>query len=324
VGQVVDPAAADPFRHIALLYGGPSEYLHALRSFIRAGRVLGEAILVVIPAGSSQLLRRELDGESADLTFADMAQLGRNPARIIPEILGFARRNPGHRTRCIAEPAWSGRSAAELDESARHEALANLALGQVAATMLCPYNAAELAPPVLARVTRTHPVVASDGQEHPSSRYSSRGNARLVPGHALRAPPARAAALDYRADLRLVRQFVAAHSRRAGLAAERATDLVMAVSELAANTFRHTAGGGTVTVWHTSAEVLCQVQDSGVITDPLAGHRIPPGDLAGGQGLWLVNQLCDLVQRRTGNAGTVTRLHVRLTHDQADARPAPA
>jgi hypothetical protein len=32
----------------------------------------------------------------------------------------------------------------------------------------------------------------------------------------------------------------------------------------------------------------------------------------GGNGLWVVNQVCDLVQARTGRAGTTTRLHMRL------------
>ena len=30
----------------------------------------------------------------------------------------------------------------------------------------------------------------------------------------------------------------------------------------------------------------------------------------GGRGLWMVNQLCDLVQRRTLAAGAVVRLHL--------------
>jgi hypothetical protein len=34
--------------------------------------------------------------------------------------------------------------------------------------------------------------------------------------------------------------------------------------------------------------------------------------LLGGNGLWLVNQVCDLVQARTGQAGTTIRLHMRL------------
>ena len=308
---MVDPAAADAFRHMALLYNGPAEYLLALVPFIRAGRARGEAIVVAIPNGNGQLLRRELDGESADLTLTDMTQLGRNPARIIPELLGFAERNPGRRALCIAEPAWPGRSAAELEESARHEDLANLAFHEVPATLLCPYNTAAIKRPVLAHVERTHPVLVSGGHEHPSSRYSSR-HVRLPPGRRLPAPPARAQTLGYERDLRPVRRFVAASGHRAGMTAERITDLVIAVNELAANTLRHTSGDGTLTVWHTSAELLCQVQDSGVIADPLAGYRMPRADVAGGKGLWLVNQLCDLVERRAGIAGTVTRLHMRL------------
>jgi anti-sigma regulatory factor (Ser/Thr protein kinase) len=309
---MVDPAAADTFRHLALLYSGPAEYLRTLMPFIGAGLAKGEAILIAIPTANGRLLRRELDSESADLTFTDMTQLGRNPARIIPELLSFARRNPGRRTRYIAEPLWPGRSATELEESARHEAVANLALQEISATMLCPYSTAGLKPPALATLERTHPVLVSGEDERPSARYSSGQISKLNPGRKLPAPPGWAQTLRYETDLRAVRGFVAAGGRRAGMTAERITDLVIAASELAANTLRHTGDGGTVTLWQTSEELLCQVQDSGVITDPLAGYGMPPADATGGQGLWLVNQLCDLVQRRTSVTGTVTRLHMWL------------
>ena len=61
-------------------------------------------------------------------------------------------------------------------------------------------------------------------------------------------------------------------------------------------------GGGTVQVWRSREEIICQVADAGRITDPLVGHRTPPDKLAGGYGLWLVNQVGDLVQARTGQA----------------------
>jgi hypothetical protein len=41
-------------------------------------------------------------------------------------------------------------------------------------------------------------------------------------------------------------------------------------------------------------------------------HGAPSDGLPGGKGLWVVNQLCDLVQARTGPAGTTTRLHMSL------------
>ena len=49
-----------------------------------------------------------------------------------------------------------------------------------------------------------------------------------------------------------------------------------------------------------------------VIADRLAGYRVPAGDRPGGQGLWLVNQVCDLVELRTSTGGTTICLHMRL------------
>ena len=112
-------------------------------------------------------------------------------------------------------------------------------------------------------------------------------------------------------DLRPVRRLVDGHAVRAGLPDERAANLVLAASELAANTLRHTSAGGTVQVWRTEDEILCQIQDRGWITDPLAGRiRRPPDE--SGHGLWVVNQVCDLVEIRTSQAGgTIIRLHMR-------------
>jgi hypothetical protein len=82
---------------------------------------------------------------------------------------------------------------------------------------------------------------------------------------------------------------------------------------LAANTLAHTNEPGQLTLWATGSEVICQVHDIGEITDPLAGKLRPdPGDPGGGRGLWVVHQLCDLVEIRTGPAGTTTRVHLQL------------
>jgi anti-sigma regulatory factor (Ser/Thr protein kinase) len=104
---------------------------------------------------------------------------------------------------------------------------------------------------------------------------------------------------------------VASYARRAGLPDERLANLVLAASEVAANTLRHTGAGGTMHVWHTEEEILCQIQDEGWITDPLAGRVRRPADERG-HGLWVVNQMCDLAELRTGPAGTTIRLHMAL------------
>jgi len=106
--------------------------------------------------------------------------------------------------------------------------------------------------------------------------------------------------------------FAADHARRAGLPAGRVRDLVIAVSELAANTWRHTDAGGMLHVWAADGELLCQIHDSGCISDQLAGRRRPAPEGAGGNGLWVVYQLCDLVELRTASTGVTIRLHFRL------------
>jgi len=64
-------------------------------------------------------------------------------------------------------------------------------------------------------------------------------------------------------------------------------------------------------IWHTGEEILCQIRDQGWITDPLAGRtRRPPDER--GHGLWVVNQVCDLVEQRTGPAGTTIRMHMGI------------
>ena len=61
----------------------------------------------------------------------------------------------------------------------------------------------------------------------------------------------------------------------------------------------------------------------GQITDPLAWHRARSERVLGGKGLWLVNQLCDLVQAKTSRAGNVARLHMRLSEPEGQLRTSP-
>ncbi|WP_425387325.1 ATP-binding protein [Embleya scabrispora] len=54
---------------------------------------------------------------------------------------------------------------------------------------------------------------------------------------------------------------------------------------------------------------VCEIHDAGHIVDPLAGRHRPAPDQDGGRGLWMANQLCDLVQIRSTKAtGTTVRL----------------
>jgi anti-sigma regulatory factor (Ser/Thr protein kinase) len=133
-------------------------------------------------------------------------------------------------------------------------------------------------------------------------------------GRSLPLPPPASDAVyhAYRTDLAEVRALVLKQARAAGLTDGKVNDLVLAVSEVAANTLRHTGSSGTLAVWHDEQEIVCQVQDEGIITDPLVGQRKPGLDAPGGHGLWLVNQLCDRVELTSGAGGTTIRMHMDL------------
>jgi anti-sigma regulatory factor (Ser/Thr protein kinase) len=304
-------AAADGgFNHLAFFYRDQHDYLTELRAFAHAGLTSGEPVFIAVPGRKGGLLREHLVG-SGDLRYADMVQLGRNPARIIPEVQAFIDDHPGQRVRYIGEPIWPGRSAAEICEATRHEALINLAFSGTSATIVCPYDVAGLAPSVVGEAGRTHPAVLANDRPSAAAPYAGPGNVPPECDRPLPAPPATAETLGYESDLQPVRRLVADHAYRAGLPDERASNLVLAASEIAANTVRHTGAAGKVHVWHTEEEILCQIEDQGWITDPLAG-RVRRAPDARGHGLWVVNQVCDLAELRTGQAGTTVRLHMLI------------
>jgi anti-sigma regulatory factor (Ser/Thr protein kinase) len=131
-------------------------------------------------------------------------------------------------------------------------------------------------------------------------------------GAPLPPPPPGAMSYRYTTDLAAVRAVVYRYAIAAGLPESRAIDLVLAVSEVAANTVRHAKSPGSLKIWYDPEEIVCQIQDDGIITDPLAGRRQPSLEAMGGHGLWIVNQVCDEVEMRSDETGTTIRLHMRL------------
>ena len=306
------PVLAQKFAHAAVLYRGVEEYLDAVLGFVAAGLEHADPVLVAVPGPKAGLLREHLGGQAGRVSFADMTELGANPAWIIPRVAAFADTHRGRAVRYVGEPVWETRTAAELCETTRHEVLVNLAFAGTSASILCPYDRTRLAPGVIADAEHTHPVLITGGRSQPSRAYPEAGVFPAGSDRPLPRPPGRAAVLTYRDDLAGVRAFAAAQARRAGLTASRTRDLVISVSELAANTWRHTDAGGTLHIWATDGELLCQVDDSGYISDPLAGRRRPVPGAVNGNGLWVVYQLCDLAELRTARTGTTIRLHFRL------------
>ncbi len=307
LGQAGEPRAV----HAALQYNGMEEFLAGVTGFVEAGLEQDEPVLAALHGRHASELRERLDGRDQEVSWADITRVGANPARIIPWMHRFIGAHPGRGVRCVQEPIWAGRSAAEQREAIRHEALINLAFAGTEVSVLCPYDIARLAPAVITCAGLAHPVLIRDHHAQGSPGYDAAAVFPAECDRPLRGPPGRAAVLAYRTDLAAVREFTAGHARGAGMSADRVCDLVLAVGELAANTLRHTSAGGVLSIWAARGELICQVADTGHISDPLAGRHEPGLEADGGHGIWVVQQLCDLAELRTGPGGLVIRLHMR-------------
>ena len=302
------------FRHAALFYGGQDGYVDDLVPFIRGGLDAGEPVLVMVPGRKTDLLRDALGSDAGDVHFADMAEVGANPARIIPAWRAFVeeRTEPGTRLRGIGEPIWADRTAEELVECQHHEALLNLAFdGAAPMDLLCPYDEQALDAAVIDEALRSHPVVLERGSFRDCAEYEGVEAAAAPFARPLSDPPAHAPQLTFdMSSLDAARGFVAVCAAEAGLTRPRRDDLVLAVNELASNSILHGGGGGVLRAWAEPTTFVAEIRDRGRIDAPLAGRQTPAAGQIGGHGLWLVNQLCDLMQMRTFDTGSVVRVHM--------------
>ena len=309
----IPDAEGTSFRHEAFFYSGDSEFLAGAAGFIEDAVQAEEPVLVVVSARKIDLLRGRLRGVTAGVHFADMDAVGVNPARIIPAWADFVERNAGRPVRGIGEPIWAERTADELVECQGHESLLNVAFaGANGFTLLCPYDTAVLGQDVVDEACHSHPFIWRDDAHSASTAFlglEAMGDVLSIP---LPDPPDSLLELDFQAgSLAGLRALLRREASRAGLSATGVAAVVTAVNEVASNSLRHAGGWGCLRIWPTPDTLVCQVSDSGHIDEPLVGRRRPQTGEPGGRGLWMVNQLSELVQVRSSSTGTVIRMHFR-------------
>jgi anti-sigma regulatory factor (Ser/Thr protein kinase) len=308
----------EKFRHEALFYSGWAEFVAGTVSFIREGIRAGEPVLVVESVDKINMLRIALDKEADAVLFANMADVGANPARIIPAWREFVSRygGAGRRLRGIGEPIWKGRSPDELIECQRHESLLNVAFGRGAPWwLLCPYDTEKLDDAVIDEARRSHEFVS----ERDNVQRSDGFRGFEASGAPFDVPlPERGTSVSQMSfgadDLMAVRIAVSRQARAAKLGA-RIPELMTAVNEIATNSIRHGGGRGSLRIWQEPSSLVCEIRDTGRFDKPLADRERPLRELSAPRGLWLANQLCDLVQIRTLPEGTVVRLHMHRIPD---------
>ena len=304
------PPDVTGYRHEAFLYSGLAEFLSGTLSFIRRAVSAGDPILVMVSGEKIGLLRQQLGAGAKNVTFADMASVGDNPARIIAAWQAFVQDQAGAAQLWgIGEPIYPERSPTELAECQLHEALLNVAFDVATPFwLLCPYNLEALTDDVIDEAHRTHPFVARGEERQACDTFRPLDLAdpfdRPVPPR-----PAGAEQMSFQTgDLRRVRAFVATRAGQAGLDQEAADAMVLAVNEVATNSLSHGGGHGELRAWTDGRSLVFEVSDQGHITSPLVGRLRPAPEASDGAGLWVANQLCDLVQIYSSPRGTAVRV----------------
>lgn len=300
--------------HQLTFYDDVGGFLASTMPFLREGLEANEPILIALGPRKTELLRGELGADAGRVAFADIEGFGLNPARIIPAWQDFIDRNALDEggIRGLGEPIWAGRSPAAVDECERLESLLNLAFGSVPRlALLCTYDRSSLDDDVLDAALLSHPQLSVGGvgganldwDDHMPEPFAG----------ALPPPPLGVFELRFDRDtLRPLRTAVGLEAVEAGLSEQRAADFVLAGSELSTNSVLHGGGRGTAMIWREPESLVLEVRDGGQMTDPMAGRVRPEPTREHGRGLWVANQLCDLMQIRSSPGGTQARLRMNL------------
>ena len=196
------------------------------------------------------LLRAALGRDAAArVQFVDMAEIGRNPARIIPAWRAFIEEHGagGRPVRGIGEPIWARppRCGGHRVPDARGAAQPRRRAARPAVVAL-PVRRRGAGP---GRGDRGAPQPPRPGRrrglpgQRPVRRLAPRRH-RLRLRPAASSPPRRRRRTFASADLGAVREDVVGHARQAGVPAERTADLALALHEVAANSVEHGHGEG--------------------------------------------------------------------------------
>lgn len=296
----------EQYRHEAVPYQGQEAFVSCSTALVEDAGANDAQLLFLLSAAKADSLRDALGDRSPDVSYAAMDEHGRNPARLLSMVEAFRGRANGRRCVSVNEPVFAGRSAAAAAEVQLGESMLNAPpLQSWLMSVCCLYDTAELDADSLAQMHRSHPSVQGE-VENPA--YEPDLAATLFAG-ALPAAPRSAAGYDVRGTgLAPARQFV--RNAAAQLTPDRREDLVLAAHEVVTNSLQHGGGECRISVWDDTESVVCEIRDSGQITDLMVGRLAPSRDAATGRGLWLANHLCDLVQVRSSQDGTTVRLHV--------------
>ena len=300
--------------HTALVYGGEDQFATSVGAYLEEGVAREERVLAVVPQAKLERLRDELGADAQRVDFVDARDGYRPQWNVFRAVLNSLAEAPDRRLRVVAEQDLAARSAAEVRDYQRLEAMVNVVFRDHPLTLLCPYDAHALSSELFDISRQTHSDVMDATGCRPNEQFAD--PAAILLGLAtVTSAPANAVTLraDGPSDVSTARRFVRDHSTRAGLDADTVDDLVLAVTEILTNAVIHGQPPRSLHLYDGGATWVCHVHDSGAGPgDPFAGFAPPAVPSDHGYGLWLARQLCDAVDVGADATGTHVLLHARL------------
>lgn len=314
--------------HSGLAYANLDELLACavphLEEAIRAKR----PAIVVNTAENNEAITRALGGEREGIVFAESRDWYGTQARALTRYMKFwaeTQASGAQELHIIGEPVQRDAHVDDISRWIAFESAINASMKEMPIWMTCCYDL-RITGVQAADVERSHPWMCVKGAHVSSEAYVDPAVHALE--RASTRPPAGENAIVQGFDagsLSPARAFVGSAAQAFGLDEDRASDLVFASGEAIANTVEHGGGHGTIRVWRTAREVVCDVESySGKIADETFGY-LGPG-IAGerGRGIWMMRQLCDWVDLwpAARSQGSLVRLHMRLAEEAGVAEEA--
>ncbi|MFC7532943.1 anti-sigma factor RsbA family regulatory protein [Actinoplanes sp. GCM10030250] len=304
--------------HEAVCYSSDDDLLAVVVPFLLGGVTAGEPTVVALGGRNAELVRGALPS-GVPVEFLSGGSMYARPAAAIRsyrELLADHVAGGAAQIRIIGElsPETFG---ATWDSWSRYEAAINHAYDEFPLWSMCAYNTGTTPAPVLADVLRTHPRSAMpDGSHVRNDDYIEPMiylSERRVP---LPDPIQYAAPLADFASPSLAEARRAVRDADVGqVPADDVDDLVVSVSEVVANAYRHGRTPVRMRLWSGSDRIVVSVTDAGPgPKDPFAG-LLPAGDgFDGGLGLWIAHQSCNHVALYRDADGFTIRLTAGNPH----------
>jgi anti-sigma regulatory factor (Ser/Thr protein kinase) len=313
-------AAAAGLSHAAVLYDDPDTLLAAALPFLSAGLSAGDLVVLSVRPEVAALVEAAL-GERVGAVESDsrLSLLGaRGPDAFAATRRAMQRSTAtgNGRIRVLGEPGL-GHGTVPSREAVRFEAAANAVLAGAPASVLCVYDRPALEEGVASQIRAVHPQLAVGGRvvDNPEFREPAAFVRSLPAPHDPVEDATPLLAVDGATVLAELRGTLRTGLRVAVADRDLQDDLLLALSEVAANAFRHGRPPVSARMWCDGRHLVCTITDSGRgFDDPLAGFRPAHGDdlALGGMGLWLARKLWDSVDLLTGRSGLTVRLSTLL------------